>query len=144
MCQIFDDLWLSDLPDSITVFVADRCACQKWHRSCHVLLLFTHTSYSPPQAIMHYGESIKAIGNEVRRSITCCAGCKEMFQQGQITRSNMLSALQEFGDGIMSAIDMFGTIDTVTGKLGEKRMVITLNGKVACKGHGLTYCYSLS
>ena len=30
----------------------------------------------------------------------------------------------------MSAIDMFATVNTVTGKLGEKRMVITLNGKV--------------
>ena len=38
--------------------------------------------------------------------------------------------LQEFGDGIMSAIDMFATVHTIEGKLGEKRMVITLNGKV--------------
>ncbi|CAK0737267.1 hypothetical protein CVIRNUC_000883 [Coccomyxa viridis] len=51
------------------------------------------------EAVMHYGESIKAIGNE------------------------------EFGDGIMSAIDMFASIDDVEGKLGEKRLVLTLNGK---------------
>lgn len=38
--------------------------------------------------------------------------------------------LQEFGDGIMSAIDMFATITDVEGKLGEKRLVLTLNGKV--------------
>ena len=38
--------------------------------------------------------------------------------------------LQEFGDGIMSAIDMFATVDDVVGSAGEKRMVITLNGKV--------------
>lgn len=38
---------------------------------------------------------------------------------------------QEFGDGIMSAIDMFASIDDVEGKLGEKRLVLTLNGKVA-------------
>ncbi|CAL5218405.1 g81 [Coccomyxa viridis] len=51
------------------------------------------------EAVMHYGESIKAIGNE------------------------------EFGDGIMSAIDMFATIEDVEGKMGEKRLVLTLNGK---------------
>lgn len=39
-------------------------------------------------------------------------------------------AVQEFGDGIMSAIDMFATIDDVVGTAGEKRLVITLNGKV--------------
>ena len=38
--------------------------------------------------------------------------------------------LEEFGDGIMSAIDMFATITDVEGKLGEKRLVLTLNGKV--------------
>ncbi len=42
----------------------------------------------------------------------------------------MLYVLQEFGDGIMSAIDMFATVDDVVGSAGEKRMVITLNGKV--------------
>jgi cyanate lyase len=30
----------------------------------------------------------------------------------------------------MSAIDMFATIDDVVGTTGEKRLVITLNGKV--------------
>lgn len=39
--------------------------------------------------------------------------------------------MQEFGDGIMSAIDMFATVDDVVGSAGEKRMVITLNGKVS-------------
>ncbi len=38
---------------------------------------------------------------------------------------------QEFGDGIMSAIDMFATIEDVEGKMGEKRLVLTLNGKVS-------------
>lgn len=51
------------------------------------------------EAVMHYGESIKAIGNE------------------------------EFGDGIMSAIDMFASVEDVEGKQGEKRLVLTLNGK---------------
>ncbi len=60
---------------------------------------------------MHYGEAIKAIMNE------------------------------ELGDGIMSAIDMFATIDKIKGKAGEDRIVITLNGKVrrscfrACSSH---------
>lgn len=44
----------------------------------------------------------------------------------------MLS-VQEFGDGIMSAIDMFAYVDDVVGTTGEKRMVITLNGKVRIK-----------
>ncbi|CAL8470288.1 g9830 [Coccomyxa elongata] len=57
------------------------------------------TVYRLYEAIMLYGESIKAIANE------------------------------EFGDGIMSAIDMFATVDDVVGSAGEKRMVITLNGK---------------
>lgn len=30
----------------------------------------------------------------------------------------------------MSAIDMFASIEDVEGKLGEKRLVLTLNGKV--------------
>ena len=43
----------------------------------------------------------------------------------------MRMLLQEFGDGIMSAIDMFATIEDVEGKMGEKRLVLTLNGKVS-------------
>lgn len=53
-------------------------------------------------------------------STQSCCTCAALLWDG----------LQEFGDGIMSAIDMFATIDTIEGKLGEKRMVITLNGKV--------------
>ena len=53
------------------------------------------------QAVLHYGEAIKAIMNE------------------------------ELGDGIMSAIDMFATIEKIKGKTGEDRLVITLNGKVS-------------
>jgi cyanate lyase len=51
------------------------------------------------EAITHGGESIKAIINE------------------------------EFGDGIMSAIGFYATIDKVVGKEGEPRVVITFNGK---------------
>ena len=49
--------------------------------------------------ITHNGEAIKAIINE------------------------------EGGDGIMSAIDIYSSIETVQGKAGEKRIVLKLNGK---------------
>ncbi|KAA6424890.1 MAG: Cyanate hydratase [Trebouxia sp. A1-2] len=55
--------------------------------------------YRMTEAVTHYGESIKAIMNE------------------------------ELGDGIMSAIDMYATIDVIKGKAGENRLVISLNGK---------------
>ncbi|KAL6765814.1 cyanate lyase C-terminal domain-containing protein [Haematococcus lacustris] len=51
------------------------------------------------EAVMHNGEALKAIINE------------------------------ECGDGIMSAIDMYATVDQVEGKYGERRVVVTLNGK---------------
>ncbi|KAK9827998.1 hypothetical protein WJX81_007030 [Elliptochloris bilobata] len=55
--------------------------------------------YRINEAVMHYGEAIKAIANE------------------------------EFGDGIASAIDMYFTLGETIGKSGEKRMVLTFNGK---------------
>lgn len=55
--------------------------------------------YRTYEAITHYGESIKALINE------------------------------KFGDGIMSAIDFYLDIGSTTGKKGEKRVVITMNGK---------------
>lgn len=84
---------------------------------------------------MHYGESIKAIGNEVRMLQGCLLSTAELPRSltgvparlPQFVISAWLA--QEFGDGIMSAIDMFASIDVITGKLGEKRMVISLNGK---------------
>lgn len=51
------------------------------------------------EAIMHNGEAIKAVINE------------------------------EFGDGIMSAIDFYCTVDKMEGVQGERRVVITFNGK---------------
>ena len=38
----------------------------------------------------------------------------------------------------MSAIDMFASVDTVKGKNGEKRITITLNGKVSRSNFALT------
>ena len=55
--------------------------------------------YRTYEAITHYGEAIKAIINE------------------------------QCGDGIMSAIDFYLDVGTTTGKHGEKRVVITFNGK---------------
>lgn len=51
------------------------------------------------EAIMHNGEAIKSLINE------------------------------EFGDGIMSAIDFYCTVDRMEGTQGERRVVITFNGK---------------
>lgn len=55
--------------------------------------------YRTYEAITHYGEAIKSIINE------------------------------QCGDGIMSAIDFYLDVGTTTGKHGEKRVVITFNGK---------------
>jgi cyanate lyase len=55
--------------------------------------------YRTYEALMHNGEAIKAIINE------------------------------QCGDGIMSAIDFFCDVGTASGIHGEKRVVITLNGK---------------
>jgi cyanate lyase len=55
--------------------------------------------YRTYEAITHYGEAIKAIINE------------------------------QCGDGIMSAIDFYLDVGTTTGVNGEKRVVITFNGK---------------
>lgn len=55
--------------------------------------------YRTYEAITHYGMAIKSIINE------------------------------QCGDGIMSAIDFYCDVGTTTGKLGEKRVVITFNGK---------------
>mmetsp|Transcript_9150 Transcript_9150/g.30405 ORF Transcript_9150/g.30405 Transcript_9150/m.30405 type:complete len:202 (+) Transcript_9150:83-688(+) len=55
--------------------------------------------YRTYEAVTHYGEAIKRIINE------------------------------ECGDGIMSAIDFYCDVGTTTGKAGEKRVVITFNGK---------------
>ena len=56
-----------------------------------------HTLYSPHGLVcaQHYGLAIKTLINE------------------------------QCGDGIMSAIDFFLDVGTTTGKLGEKRVVIT-------------------
>ena len=55
--------------------------------------------YRTYEAITHYGKAIKNIINE------------------------------QCGDGIMSAIDFYLDVGTTTGKHGEKRVVITFNGK---------------
>jgi cyanate lyase len=57
------------------------------------------TIYRVHEAIVHYGEGIKDIINE------------------------------ELGDGIMSAIGYFCSVEKVKGKDGEDRVVILMNGK---------------
>ncbi|XP_027118866.1 cyanate hydratase isoform X2 [Coffea arabica] len=51
------------------------------------------------EAVMHFGESIKEIINE------------------------------EFGDGIMSAIDFYCSVDKIKGVDGKERVVVTFDGK---------------
>ncbi|XP_043691840.1 cyanate hydratase-like isoform X2 [Telopea speciosissima] len=51
------------------------------------------------EAVMHFGESIKDIINE------------------------------EFGDGIMSAIDFYCSVDKIKGVDGKDRVVVTFDGK---------------
>ncbi|XP_010512507.1 PREDICTED: cyanate hydratase-like [Camelina sativa] len=57
------------------------------------------TIYRLNEAVMHFGESIKEIINE------------------------------DFGDGIMSAIDFYCSVDKVKGVDGNNRVVVTLDGK---------------
>jgi len=67
--------------------------------TCVALLVPQEPSvYRLYEAIMHNGEAIKAVINE------------------------------EFGDGIMSAIDFYCTVDKMEGVQGERRVVITFNG----------------
>ncbi len=55
--------------------------------------------YRMTEVCLHYGNSIKAVMNEI------------------------------FGDGIMSAIDFKLTVHKIKGDKGEDRMVVTMNGK---------------
>ncbi|KAI0493506.1 hypothetical protein KFK09_023624 [Dendrobium nobile] len=55
--------------------------------------------YRLHEAVMHFGESIKEVINE------------------------------DFGDGIMSAIDFYCSVDKVKGVDGKDRVVITFDGK---------------
>uniref|UniRef100_A0A7S1QDZ1 Cyanate lyase C-terminal domain-containing protein n=1 Tax=Alexandrium catenella TaxID=2925 RepID=A0A7S1QDZ1_ALECA len=68
-------------------------------RSFDPAILQEPNVYRTYEAVTHYGEAIKALVNE------------------------------QCGDGIMSAIDFFLDVGTTTGKKGEKRVVITMNGK---------------
>ncbi|KAL9240285.1 hypothetical protein vseg_014523 [Gypsophila vaccaria] len=55
--------------------------------------------YRLNEAVMHFGESIKEIINE------------------------------DFGDGIMSAIDFYCSVDKIKGVDGKERVVVTFDGK---------------
>eukprot|EP00882_Tetradesmus_deserticola_P003674 GHRQ01003888.1.p1 GENE.GHRQ01003888.1~~GHRQ01003888.1.p1 ORF type:complete len:205 (+),score=67.59 GHRQ01003888.1:94-708(+) len=68
-------------------------------RSYDPTILQEPAIYRLHEAITHGGEAIKALINE------------------------------KFGDGIMSAIGFYATVDKLTGNEGEARVVITFNGK---------------
>ncbi|KAF8015819.1 hypothetical protein BT93_H1381 [Corymbia citriodora subsp. variegata] len=68
-------------------------------RSYDPSLIQEPTVYRLNEAVMHFGESIKEIINE------------------------------EFGDGIMSAIDFYCSVDKVKGVDGKDRAVVTFDGK---------------
>ncbi|XP_019181438.1 PREDICTED: cyanate hydratase [Ipomoea nil] len=68
-------------------------------RSYDPNLIQEPTVYRLNEAVMHFGESIKEIINE------------------------------EFGDGIMSAIDFYCSVDKVKGVDGKDRAVVTFDGK---------------
>ncbi|VAH86984.1 unnamed protein product [Triticum turgidum subsp. durum] len=68
-------------------------------RSYNPKMVHEPAIYRLNEAIMHFGESIKAIINE------------------------------DFGDGIMSAIDFYCTVDKVKGADGKDRVVLTFDGK---------------
>ncbi|KAL3329115.1 hypothetical protein AABB24_036293 [Solanum stoloniferum] len=68
-------------------------------RSYDPNLIQDPTVYRLNEAVMHFGESIKEIVNE------------------------------EFGDGIMSAIDFFCSVDKIKGVDGKDRVVLTFDGK---------------
>ncbi|KAF3328079.1 cyanate hydratase [Carex littledalei] len=68
-------------------------------RSFHPDIIQEPAIYRLNEAVMHFGESIKEIINE------------------------------EFGDGIMSGIDFFCSVDKVKGVDGNARVVITFDGK---------------
>ncbi|XP_042027623.1 cyanate hydratase-like [Salvia splendens] len=68
-------------------------------RSYDPNLIQDPTIYRLNEAVMHFGESIKEIINE------------------------------DFGDGIMSAIDFYCSVDKVKGVDGKDRVVLTFDGK---------------
>ncbi|RZB85034.1 Cyanate hydratase isoform A [Glycine soja] len=68
-------------------------------RSYDPNLIQDPTVYRLNEAVMHFGESIKEIINE------------------------------EFGDGIMSAIDFYCSVDKIKGVDGKDRVVLTFDGK---------------
>ncbi|KAL8139610.1 hypothetical protein V2J09_005631 [Rumex salicifolius] len=68
-------------------------------RSYDPNLIQDPTIYRLNEAVMHFGESIKEIINE------------------------------DFGDGIMSAIDFYCSVDKIKGVDGKDRVIVTLDGK---------------
>ena len=71
------------------------------------------TVYRFYEAIMHNGEAIKALINGM------CSGAGGILRRAVSLRccsNDLFACEEECGDGIMSAIDMYATVDTVVGK----------------------------
>uniref|UniRef100_A0A0E0EYS7 Cyanate hydratase n=1 Tax=Oryza meridionalis TaxID=40149 RepID=A0A0E0EYS7_9ORYZ len=79
-------------------------------RSYHPDIVHEPAIYRLNEAVMHFGESIKEIINE------------------------------EFGDGIMSAIDFYCSVDKVQGADGKDRVVVTFDGKYLPYSEQQFYC----
>lgn len=82
------------------ISASDLAAMQKFPmRSFDPLMMQEPLVYRLVEAMQHYGMGIKHLVNE------------------------------KFGDGIMSAIDIYVDLKEITGLTGERRIAITLNGK---------------
>jgi hypothetical protein len=67
-------------------------------------------------------------------TICCCAAAAAAVPSAGEAIKALIN--EEFGDGIMSAIGFYATVDKMTGNEGEARVVITFNGERAAQQHG--------
>ena len=105
-------------------------------------------SASPLQAVHHYGEALKAIVNEKfgdgimsgagRAGLWACLGSRQPSAGGCGATAcrpcpRRHPCFLPSSPLHRAAIDFFMTVDKITGKQGETRVVITFNGKVRRK-----------
>ncbi|XP_051186067.1 cyanate hydratase isoform X1 [Lolium perenne] len=83
-------------------------------RSYHPDIVHEPAIYRLNEAVMHFGESIKEIINE------------------------------DFGDGIMSAIDFYCSVDKVQAADGKTRVVVTFDGKYLPYTEQTTHVFRLT
>jgi hypothetical protein len=67
--------------------------------------------------------------------VCCCHAAAAAAAAAVPPAGEAIKALinEEFGDGIMSAIGFYATVDKMTGNEGEARVVITFNGEQAAQ-----------